>query len=380
MNRLASTTCALALVLGAGTARAYPQFIAKGYTSCATCHYSRTGGGLPNSYGHAVSEATIPDELKLPAISWLREKLAKPDVTGRDDADRAALQFDAGLDLRLLLLPVVDEPGGSEELTAIPMLIEAGGVAAYGPILAYGSVTPRRSGADPGEATAFSREHWAQLALSEEWSVRTGRMVLPFGLRLADHTAYTREEQRLGKWDGAYGVEADHDSERWSFAGAAFAGDLLLDDPASQRRGVALSAAHVFPGRASLGVSLLGAASELITDAAAAATARVRLEQRVYALAELSGLRRRDRESGAGQTELLGYLRTGWFVLESLDGYFELGGRSVLDAYNLTKLRYLLGADWKLLPWLELAPALLLEEDVETGLTTTAMLQLHLVY
>ncbi len=371
---------ALPLLLVALPAGAYPQFIGKSYTTCATCHYSPTGGGMANSYGHAVSEATLPDTWKLDTIDGLRETLAKPDVTGRDDAGAPAWQFDAGLDGRLLLLPGVREVDGDATLVPIPMLLELGGVAAYGPALVYASVSPRRAGATQRPDTIFSREHWAQYELSDAWSVRAGRMVRPFGLRLADHTAFTREAAGQGKWNQSYGVELDLDEEAGSLAVAAFAGDLLLDDGPAQQRGLAATASWAIASRAALGGSGMASRSERSQELAAALHARVRWVQRLYSLTEAAVVRRSTLDADASQVQLAGYLRAGWFALESLDLYAEWGGRSLLDEWNVTKARYGAGADWKLLPWLELSPAVLLEEDVEAGPNATAMLQVHLVY
>ena len=44
---------ACSLVLGAGDADAYPQYIAKGYATCGSCHYNPDGGGMLNAYGVA---------------------------------------------------------------------------------------------------------------------------------------------------------------------------------------------------------------------------------------------------------------------------------------------------------------------------------------
>lgn len=377
MRRLALV---LLCLLSAAPAAAYPQYIGKSYTTCATCHYSPTGGGMPNSYGHAVSEATLPDTWRLEAIEGLKETLAKPDVTGRDDAGVAALQFDAGLDARLLLLPAVTEVDGDATLVPIPMLLELDGVAAYGPAMLYASLSPRRAGEEQRPDTVFSREHWASYELSDAWSLRAGRIQRPFGLRLADHTAYTREIAGQGKWDQSYGVELDLDEEAGSLAVALFAGDLILDDTAAQQRGIAASGTWAIASRAALGGSALFSRSERSQELAAALHARVRWVQRAYSLLEATAMRRQVLETEAAELLFAGYLRAGWFALESLDLYAEWGGRSVPAAWNLTKGRYSLGADWKLLPWLTLAPAAHLEEEVEGGPAATAMLQLHVVY
>jgi hypothetical protein len=100
----------------------------------------------------------------------------------------------------------------------------------------------------------------------------------------------------------------------------------------------------------------------------------------VYLLAEAAGQRVWSAETDAAQHTVAGYLRPGWFVLKSLDLYFELGARAVLGAHELTKIRYGLGINWQVIPWIELAPLALLEEDVETGLRASWLVQLHLIY
>jgi hypothetical protein len=100
----------------------------------------------------------------------------------------------------------------------------------------------------------------------------------------------------------------------------------------------------------------------------------------VYLLAEAAGQRFWSGGTDAAQHTVAGYLRPGWFVLKSLDLYVELGARAVIGAHELTKFRYGLGANWQVIPWLELAPLALLEEDVETGLKASWLVQVHLVY
>ena len=58
---------ALAVVLAPGTVWGYPQFIAKSYTNCGTCHHNPTGGGLLNSYGALTVEAVSSVLLASPA-------------------------------------------------------------------------------------------------------------------------------------------------------------------------------------------------------------------------------------------------------------------------------------------------------------------------
>jgi hypothetical protein len=87
-----------------------------------------------------------------------------------------------------------------------------------------------------------------------------------------------------------------------------------------------------------------------------------------------------DRISSKVQREPAAMLRAGVFLLDSADLYAEVGGRTILGAWETTKLRYVFGLDWKVLPWVELSPAYLLEETVETGLSGSLLAQLHVFW
>ena len=183
MWRLHLIRC-LALVVCSGLifineAQAYPQFIAKGYTNCASCHYTPDGGAMANAYGVATQQAFLPDAISIEFLEDFRETMSKNLVTGYDDDDNAAFQWDVGLDVRLLFLMGSAEVGSNDDFIIIPMLIEPQLALAYGPWTAYGSVSSRKAGATRSEMTAFSRHHWLQYRINDELSVRGGRMTQP---------------------------------------------------------------------------------------------------------------------------------------------------------------------------------------------------------
>ena len=63
-KRIGLMSLALVVLWGVpNEAFAYPQYIAHGYASCGSCHYSPDGGGLLNAYGVAVTQALLPDEV-----------------------------------------------------------------------------------------------------------------------------------------------------------------------------------------------------------------------------------------------------------------------------------------------------------------------------
>lgn len=368
------------LALGWTTeAVAYPQYVAKGYTSCGSCHYSPTGGGLPNSYGHLAVASTFPDEFALGGVERLRDLLSKQDVTGRGANGARELHYDAGLDSRLMFLTVPRDVGAAPSPVFIPMLVEVGGVMAYGPGFAYATITaqPSSAASDGRTYRGVSREHWLQYKLSDAHGLRAGRMVLPFGLRIADHSQATREDFGFDKYDQRYALEWDVYAEEFLFSAAAFGGSELAS---ADEWGGAASFTWLLPSRLAIGASVLGADAAAFNRIAGSLFARWRVIGSTYALAEVAAQQRAAKLGGARLVEAATLLRVGWFAMESLDLFGQLGGRTITDAWETTKLRYMLGADWKVLPWVELSPAWVFEEDVESGPRHQALAQLHVFW
>lgn len=382
-RRIAIVGVAFAWVLlgTPGRALAYPKYIAKGYDTCASCHYSPTGGGLANAYGHAVLEATLPNDIESEGFTGFRDSLSKPIVTGYDEDDGSvALQADAGFDTRLLALTVHRDVKEERSFLVIPMLAEAGAAVGLGPTLAYGTLGARRSGEGGRELGAFSREHWLLVRYSEEGSLRAGRIVLPFGLRIPDHTQYVREDFGFDKWSQSYALSLDHNALEWSLSVAPFVGDLARDPPRLMERGGAATFTYHVPAIASFGISALGALAEHYNRMATSLQVRSIVYGGSYVLGEAALQRRTSRDTDVNQTDGAGYLRAGWFVIRSLDIYAELGSRLTFGHPELTKARYTFGIDWLPIPWVEISPAAHLEETKETGMTFTALGQLHVFY
>lgn len=361
-------------------AQAYPQYIAKGYANCASCHYAPDGGAMANAYGSATQQAFLPEGIDVEWVQDLREVLQKNGVTGYDDDEQAEFQWDLGFDSRLLFMLGSGSVGSTSDFILIPMLLEAQSVMAYGDLTFYGSVSSRRAGADFSDRTAFSRHHWLQYRVSDELSVRAGRMTLPFGIRQADHTAFTRGDLGLDKYDQSYGVQVDYNAERWAISAMGFAGNFLLGDPKVQERGLAATAAYLWVGRAAVGISLLGAVSELDQRLAAGVFARAKLIDHSYVLAEFDSQWRQSKDGSRTQHDLLGFTRFGWFPWEWLDLYAEAGLKMTPGSSELTKVSASLGAAWQILPWMEVGPYVRILHGPDGGTQFQVIDQLHIVY
>jgi hypothetical protein len=296
-----------------------------------------------------------------------------------DPSAPLAPRLDLGFDVRLLPL-LADDGDARVGPTLIPMLLELGGAVALSRFTLYATVTPRKQAGSGAPVVPFSREHWLGITLADGLGVRAGRLVLPFGLRQADHTQYVREDFGFDEYDQSYALELDVQRGGWSLFGSLFAGDLTHLPPERQERGAVLTGSKEWDGGAALGASLLGSSSTARTRVAGSLFARAPLGAGAYALAELAAQRFRSRAGEETLATLAEFLRLGWFVRPELDLYVELGHRAYLDADALGKARAGLGASWQLFQWLELLPQLLVEARSQLPARVIGMGQLHFVY
>lgn len=213
---------ALAASLATGLAHAEPMFLARQYTRCSTCHFSAAGGGLLTPYGRSLS----------------REELSTTGRGTRGGAREHEFLFGAlgegsgpvslGIDLRPSRFDV-DFVGGSLERN---LLMNAELQAAY----AKGSWTLYASlGRQPlGSGTKVdSFEHWVGYQGAKGFGVRAGRFLPAYGVRLSDHTAFTRRGLGFDTFDQLYALELSHASERHLLQlslGPGRADSILNDD------------------------------------------------------------------------------------------------------------------------------------------------------
>lgn len=184
---------ALALAATAGVVHAYPQFQVSREQTCASCHLSPDGGGLLNEYG----EMTAEDDAK-----W------GGDPRFLHGAVELPEWFHLGGDVRAAT--GVTDPGGGIWIAAFPMQVELHAMATKGALslVADAGVTLPEDGGSPITAL-MSREHyvlWKQHDTGEGWFARGGRFLPVYGLRLAEHTAYTRRFGGTPLFSEVYGA------------------------------------------------------------------------------------------------------------------------------------------------------------------------------
>jgi len=204
---------ALAFTLGASHASAEPMFLAKQYTRCTSCHYSPTGGGLLTSYGRQLSDRELSTTHSPPAGS---DPAANDDVRGEQAFLFGALgdslgPAHLGLELRPSHLRI-GFPGGQQDMNLL-MTSDLVGAMQKNGWTAYGSAGRQppnaaiRNGRVSPDAAFVSYEHWISYQAENGLGVRAGRFLPAYGIRLADHTAYTRRPLDFDFDDQVYGVE-----------------------------------------------------------------------------------------------------------------------------------------------------------------------------
>lgn len=253
----------LALFFWVIPAQAYPWMIQHDYTGCATCHIDPSGGFLLTAYGRAQTQTLLSTFGHGPP---------------GDEVDRRS-EFGFGL-VRLppwLILgaTVRDAYYWTKEVSPVNaaatsqnLLMQADLRAAVTQdrFVATGSLGYLHNGhyADqitPGDRDVLvSREFWVGYHLGEDQQtlIRAGRMYLPFGLRVIEHTFDVRKMTGTDiDSQQQYGASIFHEGENYHAELMAIAGNYQIHPDNYRQRGYAGYAEFSLRPRLQFGISSL---------------------------------------------------------------------------------------------------------------------------
>ncbi len=226
--------CFLFLILSGPLSQAYPEFIGYKYTSCLTCHYNSQGNGAINDYGRALWAAEIGGRL------WAGDKSSEELGESSGFLGKTELPYWLKPGLKARYLWFQSNPGSSSE-TSDDVLMQAEANLAlifdqsyeFMFVGSFGyAPTPRRF---QGQPTAddienwISRSHYFRWQAMEKLFLFVGMMDKAYGIRIVDHTAFSRAMTGNGQNDQTHGVMAHWVDEGFEFTLHTYLGNMFQE-------------------------------------------------------------------------------------------------------------------------------------------------------
>lgn len=185
------------LCLASAALHAEPYLAVRQGLQCGQCHVNPTGGGLRTPFGNAFAQTQLPAQRVDTGDQIWQGELTKFAALGGDVRASAALTD-------------VPDQGSTNEFD----LDEARIYLSISPIPERLTVYLDERVA-PGAANtmeAYAR-YWTA---NHQWYVQAGKMYLPFGLRLEDDSAFTRQVSGINMATPDSGVQVGWESGSWS--------------------------------------------------------------------------------------------------------------------------------------------------------------------
>jgi hypothetical protein len=262
MRALLLAAGVLLVLLTPSRADAYTWMIRHSYTGCGVCHADPSGGEVLTAYGRAQSDLLL-------RMRWDGKK-----------AEEAEPSSAAGF-LGVIDLPPSVMLGGSARMATIlkdgdirpfPMQMDVYGQFRIGSFFAGGSLGLSRVDVGSLHARAaqvttgqgkqwnlLSRNHYLGMDFENgAYTARLGRLNLPFGIRIPEHTMWVRDSTRTDRdSDQQHGVALAYNSEVLRAEGMAILGNYQANPDAFRERGYSFYVELMVSARAAFGVSSL---------------------------------------------------------------------------------------------------------------------------
>jgi hypothetical protein len=254
---------ALVVLLVPARAEAYSWMIRHAYTGCAVCHADPSGGETLTPYGRAQS-----DLLLRMRYDGKKAEEAEPSSTsgflGFVDLPPAVM---LGGNVRVATNLV-----GGSGFRVFPMALDAYGQFRIGSFFFGGSLGAARVPANSPHARAaqvttnqgydfnlISRNFYLGMDFAEsKFTARLGRLNLPFGVRIPEHTLWAREATRTDREsDQQWGAALAYNSDEVRGEVMAIAGNYQINPDEFRERGYSFYIELMIASRAALGVSSL---------------------------------------------------------------------------------------------------------------------------
>jgi len=416
--RAAFVACAAfaLLLLAPSRAHAYAWMIKHSYGSCVTCHADPSGGELLTEYGRAQGDLLLRMRYSADDVS---AKASQRGGGGSDSFDSFDEDFDvkggaaqeqqaapaatapestqqgpsptAGFLWGLVDLPDflllggsyrhmnILEPSGDDVFTTFPMQMDLYGHVQFGAFRAGGTLGLSHVPAGSPHARAaqittgqghdwnlLSRTHWLGLDIGEKYTLRAGRLNVPFGVRIPEHVAWVREATRTDREsDQQHGVALAYNGDFLRAEVMAIAGNYQINPDIWRERGYSFFVEALVTDRMGVGLSslltvasadLVSGEDESTTRQAHGAFGRLTLADPLVLLVEADALLKSRRGIG-----YVGFAQLDWEFVQGLHGLLtgEIRDDGLHDEAEASvgqgqpRLGAWLGVDWFFLPHME---------------------------
>lgn len=254
----------------------YTEFIGYGYTSCATCHYNGNGGGPVNDYGRALWYSEISSR------QFLKHK------TPEELAESAKLLDSETLDrwirpgIKVRQLNYQKNPGGAlsssknvlmQADASLVFFVDAEQMLTFVGTLGYLPSSTKSY----NNSNYISRLHYLKLQLNEKNWLYAGSMDKVFGLKIPDHTAYSRLKTEVAQNDQVHALNWQFIDERFENSFQVFMGNLF--QAADIRKSGLANKFEILFDRFSWGISTVFSRNEYVETSQIAAHTRLGLQE-----------------------------------------------------------------------------------------------------
>lgn len=317
----------------------YANFIGHGYNSCITCHYNPFGNGPINDYGRAVSATAIGSR------GFYRD--SKPeDLLGKESGflfkEPKNTFFRPFASYRGLLLK--RNFGEDSETTNyihmqadLNFVLKLGENDKYISSFTFGYAPVPRSlqntpAADKVEIYR-SREHYIGYRPSARWGFYAGLMDKTYGVRIVEHTAYSRTTPQLTMDDQSHGFIVHYNTPEFEGGLDYFVGNLAQEAPL-RMKGIAGTFEYTLLEKNRLGLSFMKQGNEYVNVAAYAAHVRAGLDNGNSLIFEIGRVTKTPKFDGLVKVEYYANFQNhiraarGVYLLNSIEYYKNANDRS----------------------------------------------------
>jgi hypothetical protein len=223
--------------LSSNIAKAYPSFVAYGYNTCVSCHYNAQGGGAINEYGKGLMASEFASRIfykKDISEDELSERSGFPGVKSLPWWIRPGLKY-RGLWFQT-------NPGSRSSVSKtitmnadVNLAIQFDQNQKYTLVTSYGYNGSTLVGTAEQMSPWISREHYLRVQSREDLLLYFGLLDKAYGLRIVDHTAFSRKFVGIAQNDQTHGIMAVSSRDPWEYTVHLFLGNLSQEAPLRQK-------------------------------------------------------------------------------------------------------------------------------------------------